>query len=183
MCLDGSSLKPGVIIPFKRIHQSMEGIWPECVLYCHENGSQTAESWVSMFQRCFLEPLRARFPDESKPLLLICDSGGGSWMHVSISIAVLCKRFNAFVFVLPAHCTCALCPLDQSPHSVMSTRWSEFKQAWSRREKDMNIFVALAGIRRCVSEGLSEKNCKAGWARCGFVAGERIQRDIVLRDS
>ena len=52
----------------------------------------------------------------------------------------------------------------------------------ARAGRDLNIFMALSLIRRICEEGLNEKNQRAGWARCGFVPGELLQRNVVLKE-
>lgn len=86
------------------------------------------------------------------------------------------------LYVFPSYCTAALCPLDQTPHSVMAARWAQTKAHLSRAGRDMNVFMAISLIRRIAEEALSEKNQRAGWSRCGFTPGEVVQRNIVLKE-
>ena len=86
------------------------------------------------------------------------------------------------VYVLPSYTTKALCALDQTPHALMADRWASFKKAWSSQSKDLNLFQALAALRRITAEALSPKIGSAGWARCGFRAGELVQRGVVLSE-
>ncbi|CAK9017252.1 DDE-1 domain-containing protein [Durusdinium trenchii] len=139
-------------------------------------------SFVFFLEQCLIKPARERYPDTSIPLILILDSGGGSNLHISVSMALLCHRHNIMPYVLPAYTTAACCPLDSNPHSTMSKLWSGFKAAWVRQHGSLNIHHALAGIRRCVIEGLSETQARAGWAQCGWTPGERIQRFKVLNE-
>ncbi|CAJ1410064.1 unnamed protein product [Effrenium voratum] len=94
----------------------------------------------------------------------------------------LLERYGVELFVLPSYSTAALCALDQQPHSIMSARWAAVKAQLSRQGRDINVFMALSLIRRIVMEGLSEQNQRAGWARCGFVPGELLQRNVVLKE-
>lgn len=64
----------------------------------------------------------------------------------------------------------------------MSTLWSGFKAAWSRSHGNLTIWTALAGIKRCVEAGNTPKNALAGWAHCGWVPGECLQRQVVLSE-
>ena len=133
-----------------------------------------------MLEKCCLAPMRERCPDG--PLILILDSGGGSWLHVSIATVLLCHRYGAFPYILPSYTTKCLMPLDQQPHAIMSARWAEFKRAWSRQETTLSIFQALAALRRIVGEGLSEANQRAAWSHIGFETGSRILREKILVD-
>jgi hypothetical protein len=122
---------------------------------------------------------RGSFKD---PIIILMDSGGGSYMHISVATALLCDRYNAHPFVLPAYCTKALMPLDMTPHAVMSKKWAEFKRAWARQDSTLSIWSALAALRRIVDEGLSAVNARAGWSHVGLQPGSGFLRDKVLVD-
>lgn len=126
--------------------------------------------------------MRERFPNLQDRIILLMDTGGGSYLHLSVEVALLCQRNCVDVYVLPSYTTKACSPLDQQPHSVMSTLWSGFKAAWSRSHGNLTIWTALAGIKRCVEAGNTPKNALAGWAHCGWVPGECLQRQVVLSE-
>ena len=50
----------------------------------------------------------------------------------------------------------------------MADHWAEKKKAWSSQSKDLNLGRGFVS--------------RAGWARCGFQAGELVQRGVVLTD-
>ena len=64
----------------------------------------------------------------------------------------------------------------------MASRWAAFKSHWIQGGKDLTIFQGLAAIKRIHAEAVSAQNAAAGWARCGFRAGELAQRAVVLEE-
>lgn len=80
----------------------------------------------------------------AQKLLLIMDRGGGPYLHVSVETVLMLHRYQCECLVLPSYTTAALCPLDQTPHSLMALRWGTFKRAWANMGKDLSVFEPLA---------------------------------------
>ena len=183
MPLNGPCLPCGVIVPFKQVNKHFEDLWPGARFYAHETGSQTPLTFPAMLEECFLIPMRERWPDKGKRLLLWLDSGGGSMLHLTVSTALLCHRYACDIYLIPPYGTKALCALDQQPHAWMSKQWSAFKQEFSRQSNaDLGIFPAIRALNFICSEALNEKNSLAGWSHCGIIPGEAVQRNKVLVD-
>ena len=182
MPVTGDPLPVGVILSRKSLNDSMPDLWPEAKFWCSDSGSQTPETFPAMLEACCLKPLRERFPDRNDKILLVMDGGGGSWLHISVPMVLLLERYGVECFILPSHTTAALCALDQQPHQLMSLRWGTFKAQWSRSGNDLNIFQAIAALRRIVAEALSPQNALAGWARVGVQPNELMQKHVVLEE-
>jgi hypothetical protein len=173
-------LPVGVVLPTKRIPPGALETWPNSVMLCHDSGSSFMEAHCHFVLHCFILPMRKAHPEG--PLVLMMDSGGGSWFHLSTSLALLCHRHGVFLFYLPAYATRALCALDQEPHSRMAALWGLAKQEWTKKQSELVLAAALRIIRCCVEEGLQPCRGKAGWARTGVEAGSRFNLHKLLVD-
>ena len=67
---------------------------------------------------------------EDKHIPLICDTGGGSYLHISPAFISQCLAGNLRPYILRHYLTRALCALDQEPHASMPRLWQGFKASW-----------------------------------------------------
>lgn len=170
----GKTLPIGVTVPTKSANDLMRQLFPEAKMQGNAGGSNTTSIFNYFVAECF-EVIREVVP-QHKPVVLILDSGGGSWMHLSLNFVGLCLKYNIRPYFLRAYLTRALCALDQEPHSSMSRLWCDFKQKWSGQ---ISLYVALKAVREICLASLTKEKAAAGWRRCGFQAGAAIDRDKV----
>ena len=154
----------------------MRQAWPEAIFAGNQGGSTTNEIFCLFMERCFLKPMR-EIVDVSLPLILLLDSGGGTWLHLSVKFIGLCCKYNCRPRFLEAYTTRALCALDQTVHSQMAQQWKEFKRSW---KSSLNLYQALAALRGICSESL--KHNEASWKQCGFEINKELNRDRLLVD-
>ena len=80
------------LVPFTRTHKAMQDAWP--------GASVSAALFAEFVEERWLVPMRAREPLE-QGLVLICDSGGGRWLHVSPELRIALERSNCRMFLPP----------------------------------------------------------------------------------
>lgn len=164
----------GIVVPTKGTNDTMKQIWPEACIEGNSGGSSTSSIFCLFLLKCLIEPMRKV---EEKEILLIMDSGGGAYMHLSWQFLSLCETHRIRPYMLRGYLTRALCALDQEPHACMARLWSAFKGKW---KNNLNMYQALQAIREITQESLTEQRAAAGWARVGLKAGRSIDRDVVL---
>ena len=145
----------------------------------NKSGSITSSIFTHMFIECYAKPMRQRVKLEV-PLVLVLDSGGGAWPHLSSSFVQAALHYNIYPFYLPAYTTKCLCALDQSVHAEMSSKWKAFKQRWSGQNQAVGLFVALRAAHFLCEHALSPKYALASWSHIGVEAGKPWNRDKLM---
>ena len=181
MPCSGERYPAGVVVSTARIHESFPKLFPCGIVRANKGGSVTSEIFNEFFMEAFAKVARERLGND-KPLVCILDSGGGSWLHLSPSLVRVAVAYGVRPFFLPAYTTRACMPLDQTAHACMAELWASLKQQLAQRSQSLSIYVALKSIAGIVDAGLTEKNAVASWSRCGFCAGERLNRDKLFID-
>ena len=172
-------LPVGLIAPLAKTNKTMEEAAPGCIVAASSTGSMTAAIFPVMLETCFLKPVREQIPMD-EPLVILMDSSGGSWLHISIEAVLLMHRYNCHAYILPACSTKALCALDQNPHAAMSAKWRSFKQQWAQTHGSLNLYQALSAASHIAAYGLSQDQVSAGWSRVGYTPNQQPNRNIVL---
>ena len=116
----------------------------------------------------------------SEELVLIADSGGGCWLHISPELCIVAERQRCRIFILPAYSTKALCCLDQAPHQLWAREWARLKAQWKSKQASMNIHQALMCCSKISEVALSEEKAKQAYHVCGLDIGRPINRDKLL---
>lgn len=89
---------------------------------------------------------------------------------------------DAVMYILASDLTCGVCALDQEPHRKMEELCLAALKMHGREGSKMTLFAALAVIREIAEIALAPDCARKGWEAVGFVAGELIKRERVLRD-
>ena len=128
--MDGSFYKPGVCVVGKKWHPDWQAIWPAAVVEATPNGSSHPETFAVHLKECLLDVFdNDGRGDASK--VLIMDTGGGSGLHVSPEITLLCMQHNIRPWVLPSYTAKALMALDQTPHGQCESEWATQRRRWA----------------------------------------------------
>jgi len=120
-------LPVGVVTPTSRTNEEFGNVFPRAIFQANKSGSTTADIFTYFFVECYCKPMRQTV-DISKPLILVLDSGGGSFLHLSPRLVAAALGWNIYPYYLPGYTTKALCALDQNCHQDMSAKWQSFKQ-------------------------------------------------------
>ena len=131
--------------------------------------------------RCLAVPAREVIPKE-QPVVVILDSGGGSFLHLSPKLLKVALDFNLRPFYLPAWTTKALMPLDKGMHSTMARVWKQFRQQWSYRAQPLTLYVALRAASEIVDAAHEPHVVRASWAQTGWRSGERFDSDKIFQE-
>ena len=95
----GARYPTGVIVPTSRLHESFQGLFPNSHIFANPGGSTTSEIFSEMMMRCLAVPAREVIPKE-QPVVVILDSGGGSFLHLSPKLLKVALDFNLRPFYL-----------------------------------------------------------------------------------
>lgn len=88
----------GLVAPTSRAHESFDRLSPDILVRCNKSGSTNATIFAEFCEKCFAQRARATIP-ESKPIVLVLDSGGGSWLPLSPSFVKVCVRYSIRPFL------------------------------------------------------------------------------------
>ena len=135
----------GLIASTTCVHDNFKELFSTGPVYSNPGGCTTAAIFADMVQACLAKPARQFIP-ESSSIILLLDSGGGSFLHLSPSFLLVCLRWNIKPYYLLAYTTKALMPLDMHCHSTMARIWSELKKCWSSKGHVLNIFTAIKAV-------------------------------------
>ncbi|CAE7584857.1 unnamed protein product, partial [Symbiodinium necroappetens] len=179
--VDGQEPLPvGVVVPFAKVNPTMSKAWPSAVIRANPTGSTNASLFAEFVEKCYLIPMR-RFVPQDLELMLIFDSGGGQWLHISSELVILLLRYKCRAYVMKPYTTGALCPLDQDCHKTWAKLWADTKSSWARNKQcPMNVYQALEANSLIAKDALSPARARASWHACGFDPGMPLQRDKVL---
>ena len=169
----------GCVVPTKTVHPDMQKMFPRSVIYPNPSGSTTAAIFSEFVLQCMLLPAREHIAS-GQALVLVLDSGGGQWLHLSPRLLQLCLKHNCRLFYLPAYTTRALCPLDMNIHSEMARLWAAFKAAWAHKQQPLTLFVALRAASEVCDSSLQPGVVRASWAQIGIRAGEGYDREVIF---
>ena len=172
-------LPTGVVVPFARTHKAMEDAWPGACIRANSSGSVSAALFAEFVETCWLAPMRAHVPLEQE-LVLICDSGGGCWLHVSPELCITLERNNCRMFLLPPYSTKGLCALDQIPHLCWAQEWARVKRQWSAKRGTMTICQALLACSKISMLALTEEKAAQAYRSCGLEVGMPLNRSKLL---
>ena len=174
--LDGKMTTPTACVSGKLMHKDYQDLWDGQVLVSPK-GSFTCARF-----RMALEHWFKQLNDHQKASwkLLVCDSGGGSFMHFSeAAMAQWLVDNKVRMYCLGAYCTAALCPLDQDVHAHVNKCWQSFRQ------KHPTVRLTKRSVLFTVSEiykNITEKTITDSWKHIGFVQGRQIDPDVVMVD-
>ena len=113
-------------------------------------------------------------------LILMMDSGGGQYMHLSVALVCLLMRYNADAFVLDSYLTGPMCAADQKYHAEAEQLWKSVKKDWACKHGDLSIYQGLS-LARSIFDTVLQKGIVVGsWSQMGFVPGQAIDRNRVL---
>ena len=179
--LSGDYFEPGVIIPTARMHPVFNQLWPGATILCNPGGSNTADLFCHILE-AFARKARETIP-QHEAIVLILDSGGGSWLHLSVRMVSISIKYNIRPYFLRPYLTKAICSLDQNPHATMAFMWKAVKVEWGRTgEKTLSLFQAIPMLKKVVQAGLERAIQVAGWRQIGFTANSPINRAKVLEE-
>ena len=114
---------PRVVVSAQRWHPKLKQVYLEACVCKNAKGSMTSELFRQCCHEAWYENLSKELKAQRKMLLL--DSGGGSWCHVSAVFVMFCVNSNVRPTLLHAYTTKALMPLHQMYHRMLRQRWSE----------------------------------------------------------
>ena len=74
----------GMIVPTQKTNAAMQEIFLKAVVRGNKRGSTTSAMWSYLLMKCVVDLVRTRVAqdDQDEEVLLICDSGGGSPLHL-----------------------------------------------------------------------------------------------------
>lgn len=104
---------PNLLIDCKKTHPDWQTIFPGAHILVIDKGSISPETFLAA---------RVHWMDSVTPVawamrkVLIIDSGGIAWLHLSVAVVSLCCQYGVRPFILKAYSTCALMPADQDWH-------------------------------------------------------------------
>ena len=110
--MEASHLPVGMVVPFSKTTQAMETCWPGSCIRANQSGSITSSIFAEFVETCFVLPMRSCVP-ANQELLLILDSGGGTFLHLSPELAIMAEKHRCRLFLLPAYGTKARPPNDE----------------------------------------------------------------------
>ena len=174
-----SHLPVGVVVPFAGTTPDMQKAWPTACIRANQSGSISAAIFAEFVEQCWLLPMRRHVP-LAQELVLICDSGGGCWLHVSPELCIVAERHRCRIFLLPAYSTKALCSLDQAPHQLWAREWSRTKSQWNTRHGSMNIQQALLCCSKISEMALTDEKARQAYHACGIDIAQPLNRDKLL---
>lgn len=126
--------------------------------------------------------LIAMVPLLAQELVLIMDSGGGTFLHVSPELALTCHRHNCRIFILPAHGTAAMCSLDQDVHKFFAAEWARFKSRWAATHGSLTCPQALAAASKIAVEALCQEKATKSYHAVGIDVGKPLNVNKLLVD-
>ena len=179
--LAGSSYPVGIVSPTKCVHPDFSLACPGAYFWGSEGGSNTGERFAYFVQECFGKVAREQHHiPEDKVLCLVRDSGGGSLLHLSVSLVQVCLQLNMRLYYFPAYTTRCLMALDQHVHQSMADNWKKFKQHWRSKNEKLSLLCALRAIHSFLPAYLSEKMAEISRRRIGVASCEQWDRNILF---
>ncbi|CAJ1436557.1 unnamed protein product [Effrenium voratum] len=156
--------------------KAWDAVWPSANIAATEHGSCTAKlftEFVVLWEKHCRDVLKV--PREQQ-LVLLCDSGGGSLIHMSVELTLVAHQLGIRLCILGPYLTRALMPLDQLPNAAAERAWENCR----RQGSASTHFEALDCAHEVWSAGYCEKNILSGWKQTGFVLDCAISRNTVL---
>ena len=133
---------------------------------CNKSGSINA----AIFAEILWEVLCRKGADynapihESRPIVLLLDTGGGLLLHLSASFLKDCVKYNLCPYFLPAYTTKALMPLDQWRKTQRLSDYGLRKGVAAGRSTQEPLHVAIDGNRTYALRVLRTETCiLASW--------------------
>ena len=176
--LSGRRYPVGVIVSTSREHdtwKNLEGL----EVRANRGGGTTSALFAEFTKVCMAKPAREHIAPD-KPLVLLLDSGGGSWVHLSGAFLRTCLQANVKPFFLPAWTTKAMMPCDMNIHETMARLWREFKQAWGLKRLPLTIFVGLKAAAEICDTALQADVVRASWAQIGIRAQQKYDHNKIF---
>lgn len=176
--LDGHVGPPNVILQGSSFMKSWQTVWPEANIASNEKGSCTADlfsQFVLLWAKHCREVLKV---PESQQLVLVCDSGGGSLVHLSTQCTLVCHKLGVRLYLLGPYLTKAVMCLDQTPNCEAERKWQRIR----REAMPATQLEVLDAAHEIWEYGYNKEHIIAGWKRIGFVHKCAVNRNVVLVD-
>ena len=130
---------------------------------CNKSGSINA----TIFAEILWEVLCRKGADynapihESRPIVLLLDTGGGLWLHLSASFLKVCVKYNLCLYFLPAYTTKALMPLDQWRKTQVGCQIMDFERGWLQKGQPRNpsMWQSMAIVHMRYGRVLRTETC------------------------
>ena len=176
--LDGHVDPPNVILQGSSFMKSWSKVWPAANVAANEKASCTADlfsQFVLLWARHCRDVLQV---PAAQQLVLVCDSGGGSLVHLSVECTQLCHQLNVRLFLLGPYLTRAVMCLDQTPNCEAERAWQKIR----RESMPATQLEVLDASHEVWDAGYSKDHIVSGWKRIGFAHKCAINRNVVLVD-
>ena len=173
--LSGRRYPVGVIVSTSRERQSWQDL-KGLEVRANRGDGTTSAILAEFTNTCLAKPAREHIAPD-KAIVLLLDSGGGSWVHLSGAFLRTCLQANVKPFYLPAWTTKALMPCDMNIHETMARVWREFKQAWGLKRLPLSFFRGIESCHRDLRHGAP------GRRRSSILGTNRHQRSAEVRST
>lgn len=176
--LRGDVGPPNVILQGSCRMKSWSTVWPEANITANEKASCTADlfcQFLLIWAKHCREVLKV---PASQQLVLICDSGGGSLIHLSTDCTLLCHQLGVRLFLLGPYLTRAVMCLDQTPNSEAERRWQKIR----REGMPASQLEVLDASHEIWDAGYCPDHIRSGWKQIGLAHKCAVNRNVVLVD-
>lgn len=174
----GNSVPPFFIFKGKRYNPDlMKGATPGAHAVMSDSGWSNADIFQEYLKTQFIPNVRGGCADDQK-ILLICD---GHTSHVSKSVIEWANSKNVILFILPAHTSHLLQPLDVSIFSPFKTYYYSECATYMRNKIGQTVTRYQMCQLACTAymKAMTPQNIVAGFRKTGIYP---IAKDIVPKE-
>ncbi|CAE7565729.1 unnamed protein product, partial [Symbiodinium sp. CCMP2592] len=179
LSLGGHCSPPSVVVSGTVYSKQWETVWPEAAIRATPKGAMTGELFVQYTIR-WANWVRAELEvEETQPLVLLLDTGGGSLIHLTPGFTIACEAKNIRPVFFPPYATAAVCPADQDPNAQAELRWDALRKTQQGISQLQALDLAHEVWDFAYGNSTHVRN---GFKRCGLVAEQPIDRSKVFVD-
>ena len=178
MSASGELGHPTVCVAAKTVDTAWAVLWPEADVYPTPKGSFTAEIFTEALAKYVQQKRNA---GETRPYVLILDSGGGSLIHLCPRFSLVCMKLDVYPFYTYPNCTAVLMALDQAPNRRAEELFNQAKVD-NPDGSGFSTRTGLTAVRDLWSFAYSRSKLLSAAREVGVEANKPLNPDAVLKD-
>jgi hypothetical protein len=170
ICADGTALtKPLIIFLLKTMPPLQKEVHDAFLISGQSSGWMTSPAFTTYIEQFFAPQIAEKrillgLPPNA-PALLVYD---GASVHFGVDVDDILRRFDIHIFLLPAHSSPILQPLDQVVHGVLKQQLSKlFKYVEDENARDRRNRLCVSADL-ALSVALSRLHILQSWAKTGL---------------
>ena len=170
ICADGTALtKPLIIFPLKTMPPLQREVHDAFLISGQSSGWMTSPAFTTYIEQYFAPQIAEKrrllgLPPDAASLLVY----DGASVHFGVDVDDILRRFHIHIFLLPAHSSPILQPLDQVVHGVLKQKLSKlFKYVEGESARDRRNRLCVAADL-ALSVALSRLHILESWAKTGI---------------